>query len=82
MGINVRIFFTCCKQQRSSNFFDSYATYDQMQQFLQQLASNYSSLTTLVNVGTSLENREITGIVIQGSTGKPSIVMNALQHAR
>jgi len=70
-------------QAKNSNFFLSYATYDQMEVFLSELAANYSSLATLVDVGTTIQGRKISGLRITGSDGsQPNIVMNGLQHAR
>ena len=55
-----------------------------MEAFLTQLQQSYSSMSSLVNVGTTIEGRAITGIVISSgsSQNKPKIVINGCQHAR
>jgi len=65
-----------------STFFDAYATYAQMQEFLQELSAAFPSITNLVNVGTSVDGNAITGIQIGPDKSKPNLVINALQHAR
>lgn len=55
-----------------------------MEAFLTQLHSSYPDLTSLVNIGTTIEGRKITGIKISGGTNttKAKIVINGCQHAR
>merc|ERR1712232_1358567 len=55
-----------------------------MEEFLIELQASYSDLSTLVNIGNTLEDRNITGIVISGGNNqnKPKIVINGCQHAR
>lgn len=56
-----------------------------MESFLTQLQAAYPTLSSLVNVGTTIEGRNITGIIISGSgdaSTKPAFLMNGCQHAR
>ena len=71
-------------QSSSSGFFDSYADYDQMQAFLRQLQVTYPTLVSVVQVGKTLEGRDITGVVISHGQkqNKSKIVINGCQHAR
>jgi len=74
------------QNQADSDFFDSYADFDQMEAFLTSLQAAYPTMSSLVTVGKTLENRDITGIVITGTENtnmtKPKIVINGCQHAR
>lgn len=55
----------------------------QIQEYVEQLASNYTNITTLENLGTTTEGRIITGIRIStGGNGKPLILVDAGIHAR
>ena len=75
---------TAAQSAADASFFDSYASLAQMTGFLAQLADTYS-MATLVNVGTTLEGRNITGIHICSTDScetKPAIVFNGGQHAR
>lgn len=72
------------QRQTSAGFFDSYANLAQMSAYLASIADTYS-MATLVNVGTTLEGRNITGIHICSTPdceSKPAIVFNGCQHAR
>ena len=57
-----------------------------MQTFLTDLQASYPDMSSLVNVGTTIEGRAITGIVISGDSDpngtKNKIVINGCQHAR
>lgn len=73
------------QQTDNSGFFNSYANYTQMMTFLTELNAQFPTITNLVLVGTTIEGRNITGIVISGNrtnTNKPAIVLNGCQHAR
>jgi len=71
-------------QAAGNSFFDAYADFDQMEAFLKQLVKDYPSLAQLVSVGTTIEGRDITGVIISGGSAqnKSKIVINGCQHAR
>ena len=72
------------QSQPGASFFDSYANLAQMTAYLASLADTYS-MASLVNVGTTLEGRNITGVHICSTPNcedKPAIVFNGCQHAR
>ncbi|XP_046736225.1 carboxypeptidase B-like [Diprion similis] len=63
--------------------FEAYPRYDAVLEYLQELATNYSSIATVVNIGTSYEGRPISGLKISsGGTGKPAILIDSAMHAR
>jgi len=67
-----------------ASFFDSYASLAQMTTYLAQLTETYS-MASLVNIGTTIEGRNITGVTICSTSNcesKPAIVFNGGQHAR
>ena len=69
---------------QGGDFFSAYANFYEMQAFLRFLHGNYTTMSSIVKVGTTLEGRDITGIVITGagSQNKSKIVINGCQHAR
>jgi carboxypeptidase A1 len=72
-------------QESSSNFFNAYANFDQMESYLTQLQAAYPTLATIQTIGTTLEGRNITAIIISGegdASTKPAFLMNGCQHAR
>lgn len=73
------------KGSDNGDFFSEYRSFDEMNTFVKQLASNYSSIATLVELGQTVQNRPIYGLEISGSkssTQKKRIVYIGCQHAR
>nr|XP_046468152.1 uncharacterized protein LOC124212306 [Neodiprion pinetum] len=63
--------------------FEAYPRYDTIVEYLEGLATNYSGIASLVNIGTSYEGRSIYGLKISsGGTGKPAILIDSALHAR
>ncbi|MCC6661199.1 MAG: hypothetical protein IT437_09970 [Phycisphaerales bacterium] len=66
-------------------FYDTYHTRTEINTYLQQLAAGHATLAYTCSAGSSLEGREMLYIRITGPgdrTGRPTIVLNACQHAR
>ena len=67
------------------NFFLSYHTADEIMSFLTNMATKYSNLASLQQIGMTVQGSPIVGIRIHspvGPSSKPLIVYNSLQHAR
>ncbi|XP_069671105.1 carboxypeptidase B-like [Periplaneta americana] len=64
--------------------FDQYYRYDDINSYLQELASNYPNLVTLQSIGKSYEGRDMIVIKISsgGSGSRPAILIDGGIHAR
>ncbi|MBN8598921.1 MAG: hypothetical protein J0L78_14705 [Planctomycetes bacterium] len=74
---------------RDAGVFGSFPTYAQTGAFIDSLVANHPTLATRLNLGNSLEGRQIFGVRVTGtapgvgdSGRKPAIVLQSLQHAR
>lgn len=67
-----------------ASWFNSYHSYAEHQQWLQDLQAAYPTQSRVVSSGLSLNNRNITGIHFWGSSGKgkPAVVFHGTVHAR
>lgn len=66
-------------------FFNAYRTWPEILNWLNQIHNQYSSLTSLEQIGTTVLGEPIMGIHIKGRASanrKPFIMFNSLQHAR
>ena len=69
-------------QRDGEAWYSIYRTYDEVQDKLEEIASNYS-IATLINLGSSYQNRAIKGIKLStGGNNKPAVFFNGCQHAR
>ena len=69
-------------QRDGEAWYTIYRTYDEVQDKLEEIA-NSNSIATLINLGSSYENRAIRGIKFStGGNNKPSVFFNGCQHAR
>ncbi|EEP76473.1 conserved hypothetical protein [Uncinocarpus reesii 1704] len=68
----------------NSTWFDTYHSYEEHQQFLKDLQTQYLSNSELIIAGNTYEGRPIQGIHIWGSRGKgkPGVVWHGTVHAR
>jgi len=68
----------------ADDFFSAYRSYDEFVQFINDIASQYPSLATKVNLGKTVEGRDILGWRITSSkmSSKKGIFYNGCQHAR
>jgi carboxypeptidase A4 len=66
------------------SWFNSYHSYADHLQWLQDLQSQYPTQSSVVSSGTSLNGRNITGIHFWGNSGKgkPAVVFHGTVHAR
>lgn len=62
----------------NDDFFVKYRTYDEIMQFTKDLQQQYASITKLVTVGSTWENREIHGLIIStnGNQTKPTLLLD------
>lgn len=72
---------------RGPGWFSTYRTYTEISSYVNTLVAAHPELAVRVNVGNSLQVRQIFGIRITSSANggpgvKPQIVLNGLQHAR
>lgn len=73
------------RMQRDATFYTAYRTIDEMSDLIDSLVLMNPAIAQRVSVGTSLEGRDIFGIVIKGVNAPvdaPKFVINACQHAR
>jgi len=64
-------------------FFEDFRTYDEYVTFLNNLAATYPDLAQVVNLGVSIEGRDLLAVRITGpGTDKPGILNHGCQHAR
>ena len=69
-------------QRDGEAWYNIYRTYDEVQDKLDEIASS-NSIATLINLGSSYENRAIRGIKFStGGNNKPAVFFNGCQHAR
>ena len=69
-------------QRDGEAWYTIYRTYDEVQDKLEEIASS-NSIATLINLGSSYENRAIRGIKFStGGNNKPAVFFNGCQHAR
>ena len=69
-------------QRDGEAWYSIYRTYDEVQDKLDEIASS-NSIATLINLGSSYENRTIRGIKFStGGNNKPAVFFNGCQHAR
>jgi len=68
----------------AADYFDAYHTYDEVVEFVKQLAQDYPRLVTVFTIGKTLQGRDIYSVLLtsQRSPGKQGIVMNGGVHAR
>lgn len=69
----------------NQTWFNSYHSYSDHLQFLNDLQQQYPSNSEIVTAGTSLNGNAITGIHLFGSSGKavkPAVVFHGTVHAR
>lgn len=67
------------------SYFDTYHSYDEHVQFVEDVQSAFSSNSEVITSGTSVEGRTITGIHLWGEGGKgskPAILFHGTVHAR
>jgi len=63
-------------------WYETYRSYDEVQDKLNDIAAA-SSIASLINLGSSYENRSIWGLKLStGNEEKPTVFFNACQHAR
>ncbi len=68
---------------RDPAWFAAYKPLEQIDAKLNQLAADRPDLASIVQAGSSIENRPIRGLRISGpGTGKPAVLYNGTQHAR
>lgn len=62
----------------NDDFFSKYRTYDEISQFTKDLQQQYSSITKLMTVGSTWENREIYALFIStnGNQSKPTLLLD------
>ncbi len=68
-----------------NNWYLDFKQYDEIVTYLNNLATQYPDLSTIFEVGTSVEGRTIWGIRISsqgGAADKPGVLLNGCQHAR
>ncbi|MBN2448511.1 MAG: choice-of-anchor J domain-containing protein [Phycisphaerae bacterium] len=64
-------------------WFDNYHTLAEIEAKLQQMVSDRPDLCTLIDIGDSIEGRDIWCLQITGpGSGKPGVLFNGTQHAR
>ncbi|KAL2195240.1 carboxypeptidase [Corynascus similis CBS 632.67] len=68
----------------NATWFDSYHSYNDHIQFLEDLQSQFSKQSEIVSSGKSLNGKDITGIHFWGKSGKgkPAVVFHGTVHAR
>lgn len=69
----------------SESWFDAYHPYADHISFLRDLQAGFTGQSEIVNVGTSVQGRPLTGIHIWGSGGKgskPAVIIHGNVHAR
>ncbi len=65
----------------ADSFFDGYRTYDEHVAFMAGLVAAYPQLAQIVNLGSSVEGRDLLAIRITGGTGqKPAVFFHGAQH--
>jgi carboxypeptidase A1 len=68
---------------RSRGWFDDFKSLDQIVDKLEAWAADYPDLAEVIDVGDTIEGRDIWGIRITGSgEDKPAVLFDATQHAR
>lgn len=68
-----------------ASYFKSYHTLGEHWQFLADLRDSFSTNAEIINIGKSVERRDIRGIHLWGKSGKskkPAIIWHANVHAR
>ncbi|KAG8416118.1 hypothetical protein J3459_013780 [Metarhizium acridum] len=78
-------FMTYAAGSANDTWFDSYHSYDDHVQWLNDLGAKYSKNAKVVTSGNTLEGNPITGLHIFGSSGggkKPAVVFHGTVHAR
>lgn len=69
----------------NSTWFNSYHAYADHMTFLKDLQAAYPANSEIIEIGTTIEKRPITGIHIYGSGGKgikPAVILHGTVHAR
>ncbi len=68
------------------SIFDTYPTFEEIEEHLQTVATNYPSITDLFSIGKSYENRELWCLEISDNPGldeqEPEVLFMGLHHAR
>ncbi|MEQ8850698.1 MAG: M14 family zinc carboxypeptidase [Phycisphaerales bacterium] len=67
---------------RGRSWFELYRTYAEMDDYVDELVGVNPAIASRVSLGSSLEGREIFGLVIGAGAGKPQLLLNGCQHAR
>lgn len=68
---------------RDETWFEDYKTFDQIVAKLQAHATDRPDLVTLIDIGDSIEGRDLWCVRISGpGTDKPAVLFNGTQHAR
>ena len=69
-----------------ASIVDTYPTFEEIEEHLQTVASNYPSITELFSIGQSYENRELWCLEISDNPGvdeqEPEVLFMGLHHAR
>lgn len=73
---------TKVSRSNMNEFFEEYHTYDEIVDFIQDLAAQYPSLAEIVTIGETYEGRTIYGIRIRGTNPRKGFFFNGGQHAR
>lgn len=72
--------------ETDSSIVESYPTFDEIEQYLQTIASTYTDITRLFSIGKSWEERDIWCLEISDNPGtteeEPEVLFMGLHHAR
>jgi carboxypeptidase A4 len=73
------------RQMDDPGWYTTYHTYDEIRAYVQTLAAAYPELASYVNLGNSIQGRELFALKVTGpgsQAGRPAAVFNGCQHAR